>query len=75
MGMGFEVAEGPEVETDWYNFEALNIPPAIPRAGCGTRSTSTWAEPETILLRTHTSPVQIHLMERAVAKGPCRSTP
>ncbi len=30
VGMGFEVAEGPEIETDWYNFGALNIPPAHP---------------------------------------------
>ena len=33
MGMGFNVAEGPEAETDWYNFEALNIPPAHPARG------------------------------------------
>jgi phenylalanyl-tRNA synthetase alpha chain len=33
VGMGFEVAEGPEIETDWYNFEALNIPPAHPARG------------------------------------------
>ena len=33
VGMGFTVAEGPEVETDWYNFEALNIPPAHPARG------------------------------------------
>ena len=33
MGMGFAVAEGPEVETDWYNFEALNMPPAHPARG------------------------------------------
>ncbi len=33
MGMGFTVAEGPEVETDWYNFEALNLPAAHPARG------------------------------------------
>ena len=33
VGMGFEVAEGPEIETDWYNFGALNIPPAHPARG------------------------------------------
>ncbi len=43
--MGFTVAEGPEVETDWYNFEALNIPPTTRPAACGTRSTSTSATP------------------------------
>jgi phenylalanyl-tRNA synthetase alpha chain len=46
VGMGFTVADGPEVESDWYNFEALNIPPAHPARGCGTRSTSTWASPK-----------------------------
>ena len=33
VGMGFTVAEGPEAETDWYNFEALNMPPAHPARG------------------------------------------
>ncbi len=41
VGMGFEVAEGPEIETDWYNFSALNIPPAHPAVACGTPFTST----------------------------------
>ena len=45
VGMGFTVAEGPEVESDWYNFEALNIPAAHPARACRTRSTSTWASP------------------------------
>ncbi len=68
VGMGFEVAEGPEIETDWYNFEALNIPPAHPARGMWDTFYLDLGEPETILLRTHTSPVQIHLMEQAVAE-------
>ncbi len=39
VGMGYRVAEGPEVELDWYNFEALNFPPGHPAARCRTRST------------------------------------
>jgi phenylalanyl-tRNA synthetase alpha chain len=66
VAMGFEVAEGPEAETDWYNFEALNIPPAHPARWMFDTFYLNLGEPETILLRTHTSPVQIHLMEEAV---------
>jgi phenylalanyl-tRNA synthetase alpha chain len=66
VGMGFMVAEGPEAETDWYNFEALNIPPAHPARGMYDTMYLDIGEPETVLLRTHTSPVQIHLMEGAV---------
>jgi phenylalanyl-tRNA synthetase alpha chain len=66
VGMGFEVAEGPEAETDWYNFEALNMPPAHPARGMYDTMYLDIGEPETVLLRTHTSPVQIHLMEAAV---------
>ncbi len=69
VGMGFEVAEGPEIETDWYNFGALNIPPAHPARGMWDTFYLDLGEPETTLLRTHTSPVQIHLMERAVVEG------
>ncbi|HLH27737.1 MAG TPA: phenylalanine--tRNA ligase subunit alpha [Acidimicrobiales bacterium] len=69
VGMGFEVAEGPEVETDWYNFGALNIPPAHPARSMWDSFYLEVGEPETVLLRTHTSPVQIHLMERARAEG------
>ncbi|HZQ59109.1 MAG TPA: phenylalanine--tRNA ligase subunit alpha [Acidimicrobiales bacterium] len=62
VGMGFVVAEGPEVESDWHNFEALNMPPAHPaRSGFDTLYLD-WGEPETTLLRTHTSPVQVRLM-------------
>jgi phenylalanyl-tRNA synthetase alpha chain len=66
VGMGFTVAEGPEAESDWYNFEALNIPPAHPARGMYDTIYLDVGEPETVLLRTHTSPVQIHLMEAAV---------
>jgi phenylalanyl-tRNA synthetase alpha chain len=69
VGMGFVVAEGPEVETDWYNFEALNMPPAHPARGMYDSFYVDLGEPETIVLRTHTSPVQVHLMEAAVAAG------
>jgi phenylalanyl-tRNA synthetase alpha chain len=69
VAMGFTVAEGPEAETDWYNFEALNIPPAHPARGMWDTFYLDLGEPETMVLRTHTSPVQIHLMEAAVAAG------
>jgi phenylalanyl-tRNA synthetase alpha chain len=69
VGMGFEVAEGPEIETDWYNFGALNIPPAHPARGMWDTFYLNLGEPESTLLRTHTSPVQIHLMEQAVEDG------
>lgn len=59
LGMGFDVVEGPEVETDYYNFEALNLPKNHP-----ARDTQdTFYITENILLRTQTSPVQIHTME------------
>ncbi|RMD78314.1 MAG: phenylalanine--tRNA ligase subunit alpha [Gammaproteobacteria bacterium] len=57
---GFEVAEGPEIETDHYNFEALNIPPEHPARAMH----DTFYFPDGRLLRTHTSPVQIRVMER-----------
>ena len=83
VGMGFSVNEGPEVETDWYNFEALNIPPAHPARGMWDTFYLELGDPETILLRTHTSPTQIRVMESgelpiyAVMPGRCyrRDTP
>jgi phenylalanyl-tRNA synthetase alpha chain len=69
VGMGFTVADGPEVESDWYNFEALNIPPAHPARGMWDTFYVDLGEPETVVLRTHTSPTQIHLMEEAVARN------
>ena len=69
VAMGFTVADGPEVESDWYNFEALNIPPAHPARGMWDTFYVDLGEPETVVLRTHTSPTQIHLLEDAVAAG------
>ena len=58
--MGFEIAEGPEVETDYYNFDGLNIPPNHPSRDMW----STLFIKDDVLLRTHTSPVQIRVMEK-----------
>ncbi|MFI3226689.1 MAG: phenylalanine--tRNA ligase subunit alpha [Clostridia bacterium] len=59
IGMGFEIAEGPEVELDYYNFEALNIPKNHP-----ARDTQdTFYVSDNVVLRTQTSPVQIRTME------------
>ncbi len=57
--MGFNVAEGPEIETDYYNFEALNIPKNHPARDMQ----DTFYVTNDIVLRTHTSPVQIRVME------------
>ena len=59
-GMGFQIAEGPEIELDYYNFEALNIPPDHPARNMH----DTFYITEEVLLRTHTSPVQIRTMEK-----------
>ena len=61
--MGFIVAEGPEVETDWHNFTALNLPPAHPARSNQDSLYVEWGEQESTLLRTHTSPVQVRLMQ------------
>ena len=63
--MGFSVAEGPHIETDWYNFGALNIPPEHPAR---QEHDTFYFNPrpgsnERMVLRTHTSPVQIRSME------------
>jgi len=58
VGLGYRVAEGPEVETDYYNFTALNIPPGHPARGMQ----DTFFLDEGLVLRTHTSPVQIRTM-------------
>lgn len=60
MGMGYEVAEGPEVELDYYNFEALNIPANHPAKD----EQDTFYITKDILLRTQTSPVQVRVMEK-----------
>jgi phenylalanyl-tRNA synthetase alpha chain len=59
-GLGFQLAEGPEVELDYYNFEALNIPKNHPARDMQ----DTFYFSENVVLRTHTSPVQIRVMEK-----------
>jgi len=66
LEMGFSIAEGPEIETDYYNFEALNFPPHHPARD----SWDTLYLGDDLLLRTHTSPMQIRVMERT--KPPIR---
>ena len=58
-GLGFAVAEGPDVELDFYNFEALNIPPHHPARDMH----DTFYVSDSVLLRTHTSPMQIRAMQ------------
>lgn len=58
--LGFTIEDGPEIETDYYNFEALNIPKSHPARDMQDTLYIT----ENIVLRTHTSPVQIRVMER-----------
>ena len=66
LGMGFSIAEGPDVELDYYNFEALNIPKEHP-----ARDTQdTFYVSDNVVLRTQTSPMQIRVMEHA--KPPIR---
>jgi phenylalanyl-tRNA synthetase alpha chain len=65
VALGFQVVEGPEVEWDYYNFEALNIPPDHPaRDMWATFWIDTKSGERPMLLRTHTSPMQIRVMER-----------
>jgi phenylalanyl-tRNA synthetase alpha chain len=77
VGMGYQVAEGPEAEDDWHNFEALNMPPAHPARSMWDTIYLDLGEPESVVLRTHTSPVQIRVMQSqsppiyAVAPGRC----
>jgi len=66
LGMGFSIAEGPDIELDYYNFEALNIPKEHP-----ARDTQdTFYVSDNVVLRTQTSPMQIRVMEKA--KPPIR---
>jgi phenylalanyl-tRNA synthetase alpha chain len=83
IGLGFTVAEGPEVESDWYNFTALNMPPHHPARSEFDTMFVDLGEPGSVVLRTHTSPVQIRTMESQppplyiVSMGTCfrRDTP
>lgn len=61
VSMGYAIAYGPEVETEYYNFEALNIPEDHPARD---EWDTLWLDVPGLLLRTHTSPVQIHSMEK-----------
>ena len=66
VGLGFTAVTGPEVETDWFNFEAMNIPPDHPARGMHdtvyVRSLREQDPPGSLLLRTHTSPMQTRTM-------------
>ncbi|MFO2548227.1 phenylalanine--tRNA ligase subunit alpha [Alicyclobacillus cycloheptanicus] len=68
LGMGFQIAEGPEVETDTYNFEMLNIPKDHPARDMQ----DTFYLTEELLLRTHTSPMQVRTMERMRPNAPVK---
>ncbi len=71
--LGFEVVEGPEVELDYYNFEALNIPKGHP----AREMQATFFISDEVVLRTHTSPMEVRTMEkhpppvRIISPGPC----
>jgi phenylalanyl-tRNA synthetase alpha chain len=61
LGLGYRVADGPEIELDWYNFEALNMPPEHPARSL---QDTLYVDGGEAVLRTHTSPVQIRVMEK-----------
>jgi len=63
VGMGYRVVQGPEVEDDWHNFEALNMVPGHPARSMQDTLYVELGEAEQVMLRTHTSPVQIRTME------------
>jgi phenylalanyl-tRNA synthetase alpha chain len=64
VGLGFTVAEGPEVEDEWHNFGALNFPLGHPARDMYDTLYVEWGEPGSTLLRTHTSPVQVRVLEQ-----------
>ncbi|MCZ8516363.1 phenylalanine--tRNA ligase subunit alpha [Paenibacillus filicis] len=68
IGMGYTVAEGPEVEQDYYNFEALNLPKNHPARDMQDSFYIT----EEILMRTQTSPVQVRTMEKMNGRAPVK---
>lgn len=68
IGMGFTIAEGPEIELDYYNFEALNIPREHPARDMQ----DSFYISSDIVLRTHTSPVQVRTMEKLAPKLPVK---
>ena len=63
IGLGFTIAEGPEVEDDFHNFGALNFPPGHPARDMQDSFYVEYGKPGSTLLRTHTSPVQIRVMQ------------
>lgn len=69
IAMGYEVVSGPEVETDWYNFEALNMPPGHPARDA---QDTFFLHGEEIMLRTHTSNTQVRYMESVAPRLPVR---
>lgn len=68
LGMGYKVAEGPEVESDHFNFELMNLPKGHPARDMQ----DTFYIDGNTLMRTHTSPVQAHVMLEAKGKGPIK---
>ncbi len=68
MRMGFDIVEGPEIETDYFNFEALNLPPDHPARDMQ----DTFYITKDILLRTHTSPVEARTMQSVPPNSPVR---
>ena len=68
IGMGYAIAEGPELEQDYYNFEALNLPKNHPARDMQDSFYIT----EDLLMRTHTSPVQVRTMERMKGEVPVK---
>ena len=71
VGMGYEIAEGPEVETGWRNFEALNIPEDHPARSPLDTFYVDFGQPWSVVLRPHTSPVQIRLLQPRCAAHLC----
>jgi phenylalanyl-tRNA synthetase alpha chain len=73
--LGFAVASGPEIEDDWHNFTALNMPESHPaRAMHDTFYLPDLSGRAQMVLRTHTSPVQIRAMLAAGGNQPCASS-
>lgn len=68
IGLGFAVAEGPEIERDYYNFEAMNMPPDHP----AREMQDSFYVNDELLLRTHTSPVQVRTMEQMYPRLPVK---
>ena len=68
LNLGYQIAEGPEVESDHYNFELLNIPKDHPARD----AQDSFFIDENTLMRSHTSPVQAHIMQQSGGKGPIK---